>query len=91
MTRNDTQHDFTVPETLTPEALAELGSGHLAYVKPIMSEDAALLYPGAEDLRPGLKLFTLHAADGTPIMLSDSHEAVMANAWEHELIPVAVH
>ena len=73
------------------EDLAALGSGHLAYVKPIMSEEAARLYPQARAIRPGVQLFTLHAADGTPIMIADSEEGAVANAWEHELVPLALH
>jgi len=75
----------------TPETLAALGSGQIAYVKPIMSEDAARLYPQVGDIKPGIKLFTLTAADGTPIMIADSAEVAVANAWENELVPVAVH
>lgn len=73
------------------EALAHLGEGRIAYVKAIRSEDVADLFPQAPDLAPGLKLFALHAADGTPIMLTDSREAAVANAWSHELQAVSVH
>ena len=31
------------------------------------------------------------AADGTPIMVTDSREAAVANAWSHELQTVSVH
>ena len=31
------------------------------------------------------------AADGTPIMLTDSREAAVANAWSQELETVSVH
>ena len=31
------------------------------------------------------------AADGTPIMLTDSREAAIANAWSQELETVSVH
>ncbi len=40
----------------------------------------ARLYPEAPELQPGLQLFALHAADGTPIMVTDSREAAVANA-----------
>ena len=78
-------------ETVTPEALAHLGEGHIAYVKQIRSEDVPGLFPQAPQLAPGLKLFALHAADGTPIMLADSREAAIANAWSNELETVSVH
>ena len=73
------------------EALATLGEGHLAYVKQIRSEDVPGLFPQAPQIAPGLKLFALHAADGTPIMLTDTREAAVANAWSQELEPVSVH
>ena len=79
-----------VNNTIT-EALAHLGEGHIAYVKQIRSEDVPGLFPQAPTIAPGLKLFALHAADGTPIMLTDSREAAVANAWSNELQAVSVH
>ena len=76
---------------VSPEALATLGEGHIAYVKQIRSEDVPGLFPQAPTLAPGLKLFALHAADGTPIMLTDSREAAVANAWSNELETLSVH
>ena len=76
---------------LTPEALAHLGDGEIAYVKTIRSEDVHTLFPQVPDIQPGLKLFALHAADGTPIMLTDTREAALANAWSQELEAVSVH
>jgi hypothetical protein len=76
---------------MTPEALAHLGEGHIAYVKQIRSEDVPGLFPSAPQMSPGLKLFALHAANGMPIMLTDSLEAALANAWSNELQPVSVH
>ncbi len=81
----------TIPEDITPEALATIGEGQIAYVKPIRSEDVPHLFPQAPKLSPGLKLFALHAANGAPIMLTDSFEAAIANAWSHELQAVSVH
>jgi len=76
---------------ISPEALAHLGDGQIAYVKTIRSEDVPVLFPQAPEIAPGLQLFALHAADGTPIMLTDSREAAVANAWSHELETVSVH
>ena len=76
------------------EALAQLGDGEIAYVKTIRSEDARNLFPQLseiEEIEPGLKLFALHAADGTPIMLTDSREAAIANAVSQQLEMVSVH
>jgi hypothetical protein len=76
---------------ITQEALAHLGDGRLAYVKTIRSEDVKDLFPQAPKIAPGMKLFSLHAADGTPIMLTDTREAALANAWSQELEAVSVH
>ena len=73
------------------EALARLGDGRIAYLRPIRSEEAAALFPQAPELAPGLNLFALLAADGTPIMLTDSRDAAIANAWDNELEMVSVH
>ena len=80
-----------VIDAISPEALAQMGDGEIAYVKTIRSEDVPALFPQAPEIAPGLKLFALHAADGTPIMLTDSREAAVANAWSQELEMVSVH
>jgi hypothetical protein len=90
------RNDLNPTETkldLSPEALAHLGDGRIAYVKTIRSEDVAALFPEAQmpQIPPGQTLFALHAADGTPIMLTDSREAAVANAWSQELETVSVH
>jgi hypothetical protein len=81
----------TRSSTISLEALAHLGDGEIAYVKPVRSEDVAAMFPQAPKIAPGTQLFALHAADGTPIMLTDSREAAVANAWSHELETVSVH
>jgi hypothetical protein len=89
---NDMNQSETKAE-MSPEALAHLGDGRIAYVKTVRSEDVRALFPQAEvpQLPPGQMLFALHAADGTPIMLTDSREAAVANAWSQELETVSVH
>ena len=76
---------------MSPEALAQLGDGEIAYVKTIRSEDVHTLFPQVPEIEPGLQLFALHAADGTPIMLTDSREAAIANAASQQLEMVSVH
>ena len=92
----NTQHQDpkgTDPKTdvFTPEALAALGGGRIAYVRALRSEDVSTIFPQAPTIEPGLKLFSLHAADGTPILLTDTREAALANAREHELVTLSVH
>ena len=89
MTNNMTNE--TNRTNISPEALALLGGGKIAYVKAIRSEDVQAMFPQAPEIAPGVQLFALHAADGTPIMLTDSREAAIANAWSQELETVSVH
>ena len=86
-----TNEQTTNEAVMTSQAFAVLGGGRIAYVKPIKSEDVHTLYPEAPELQPGMRLFALHAADGTPILVTDSREAAVANAMTHELETVSVH
>ena len=55
------------------------------------SEDVAFLSAEAPVLEPGHVVFVLHAADGTPIMLTDSREAAIADAANYKLETVSLH
>ncbi len=90
MTNKRTETAETHP-AITQEALARLGDGQIAYVKPIRSEDVASMFPQAPEIAPGIMLFALHAADGTPIMLTDTRESAIASAWSNELEAVSLH
>ena len=69
---------------ISVENLVHLGDGEIAYVKAIRSEDVPALFPKLPEIQPGLKLFALHAADGTPILLTDSREVAIANAMNQQ-------
>ena len=40
---------------ISPEALAQLGDGEIAYVKTIRSEDVHALFPQVPEIEPGLQ------------------------------------
>jgi hypothetical protein len=84
-------HVQNAPEVLTADQLAHLGEGAIAYVRPIKSEDAQVLFPQIRGLKPGQQLFALLAANGAPILLADSRDAALANAWENRLATVSLH
>lgn len=77
--------------TMSREAFAVLGGSRLAYVKAVRSEDVAFLCPDAPMLAPGQSVFVLHAADGTPILVTDTKEAALANAASEQLDTVSLH
>jgi hypothetical protein len=49
------------------------------------------MYPQLKGLPEGITIFAVHAADGTPLALTDTHFAAVENAKEHDLIPMSVH
>ena len=86
----NTNNPVTSP-LLTDDQLASLGGGRVAYLKPIRSEEVSRLFPAAPPIQPGLQLFALLAADGTPIVVTDSRAAAVANAMSQELEMVSLH
>jgi hypothetical protein len=86
----NTNNPATSP-LLTDDQLASLGGGRVAYLKPIRSEEVSRLFPAAPPIQPGLQLFALLAADGTPIVVTDSRDAAVANAMSQELEMVSLH
>jgi hypothetical protein len=42
-------------------------------------------------MAPGLQLFALLSASGTPILVADTRDAALANAWAHDLATVSLH
>ncbi len=71
--------------------LARLGGGQVAYIKTLSSDEALKMFPAIEDLPRGINLFALHAADGTPIALTDTRQAALSHAMDGELEIASVH
>jgi hypothetical protein len=71
--------------------LAQLGGGHVAYIKMLSSDEAQRMFPAALELPAGINLYALHAADGTPIALTDTKQAALSHAMEGELVIAALH
>ena len=71
--------------------LARLGGTELAYIREIAVDAAAALLGDTVEIANAQQLFCLYLADGTPIAISGSREAAMANAFEHDLMPMSVH
>jgi hypothetical protein len=76
---------------MSPETLAALGGDRVAYIKAMRSEEVAFLCADAPLLPAGYRVFVLHAADGRPILLADSREAVLADAASQEIETVSLH
>jgi hypothetical protein len=87
---NKMENDETRP-LISLKELALLGDGEVAYIKQVDSNAAERLFPALESAPEGIDLYALLGADGTPIALTDSRNAAIANALENDLVPVSVH
>jgi hypothetical protein len=76
---------------MTRSEFAHLGDGEVAYIRQLDSDAAERLFPALSDAPKGIDLFAVLGADGTPIALTDSRTAAIANAIENDLVPVSVH
>jgi hypothetical protein len=75
-----------IEQKISPEQLAQMGNGVLAYVRQIEGRNAAAMLGGQLNVAPDAKLFCLYNANGQPISISQTHEAALGSAFEHELI-----
>jgi hypothetical protein len=76
---------------MTRSEFAQLGDGEVAYIKQLDPDVAERLFPALQAAPKGIDLFAVLGADGTPIALTDSRTAAIANAIENDLVPVSVH
>ena len=67
----------TVLREISRQDFLTLGTGHIAYIKPVQVMNR--------------QAFALHAADGTALTLTDSNESAWALALQNDLDPVTLH
>jgi hypothetical protein len=77
--------------TISPVELAQLGDGEVAYIKELTAKEAGKMFPAIAGIPKGIPLFALHAADGTPLALTDSRHAALNQASEEDLSIASVH
>ncbi|MBN9589305.1 MAG: hypothetical protein BGN85_10050 [Alphaproteobacteria bacterium 64-11] len=65
----------------------------IAYIKPTGTAEAHRLglIPANIDLPDGMKLYVLHAEDGSVLGFTDGYESAYGAAVQNELTPVSVH
>jgi hypothetical protein len=76
---------------MTRNEFAHLGAGKVGYIRKMRSEDVASVFPEAPDLNPGIDLWALFGADGTPILLTDNRSSTFFKAAEDDLQTVPLH
>jgi hypothetical protein len=91
-TREET-FDDDLDETDGTETKLFVGA-RLAYIKPIDLEEAramGVLIPSEISLPPGVKLYALHAADGTTLGVTDNWDSAYTAAVQNNFVPLSVH
>ena len=63
--------------SISTDELGRLGVAQLAYVKPVTVN--------------GARVFAIHAADGTPMAVTEDRELALAAIVQHEMLPSLVH
>jgi len=91
MTMSHDEFTLDTPLAMSEVEFAALGDGEIAYIKTLSPTEAEDMYPELKGLPEGITIFAVHAADGTPLALTDTHFAAIENAKEHNLDPVSVH
>jgi hypothetical protein len=87
----DKNEKRSVESVMSLGELARLGGGELAYIKELTSDEAGKLFPKIKGIPKGINLYALHAADGTPIALTDTLQAAIGHAIEDDLTVSSVH
>jgi hypothetical protein len=85
------EEDQLTRAPMSRRELAQLGDGEVAYIKQLDPEVAEKLFPALQSTPKGIDLFAVLGADGTPLALTDSRNAAIANAIENDLVPMSVH
>jgi hypothetical protein len=81
------------PEFISKDALAALGGTEVVYIREISGADfvAQNVLPTNIRIDPEAVLYSVHAADGSRLAVTDSRSAALAAARDHELQPVSLH
>ena len=62
---------------LSPEELGRLGVSQIAYIKTVQVDGTAMT--------------AIHAADGRPMAIAETHDGAIAAILRHEMMPILVH
>lgn len=80
-----------MPPIMSEIEFAHLLGGEVAYIKTLSSDQASKMFPMIEGLPKDINLFSLHAADGTPLALTDTIQAAIGHAVDDELSITPLH
>ena len=76
---------------ISTDELAQIGNGHIAYLRQLAGSEIAEAFPNLVQIDPNVKVWALFGADGTPIAIADDAGGALSTAFQNNLLPVAVH
>ncbi|RFC62818.1 DUF1150 domain-containing protein [Fulvimarina endophytica] len=76
---------------MTETDLANLGEGHIAYMRRMSSDEIIQRFPVGDQIQPGLDIWALFGADGTPLAVSDDPGSILQSASQNSLETVSLH
>lgn len=79
------------PVIPSQDELMQLGEGECAYIRSFFVDELRDLFPQTAAFPARMPLYALVGADGTPLVLADTREAVVAGAFENNLRLATVH
>lgn len=77
--------------SVTKADLAGMGQGKVSYIRTLTTDQAREMFPMVDGLPENVALFSLHAADGTPLALTDTLGAARGHAMSDDLNIVSIH
>jgi len=98
-TKDDVEDLFDETDDTDDDLIDEINAPvfegtRLAYIKTIDLEEARALgvvIPSEIRLPQGVKLFALHAADGTTLGITDTWASAYSAAVQNNFVPLSVH
>lgn len=98
-TKNDVDDMFDETDETDDELIEEINAPvfegtRLAYIKTIDLDEARALgvvIPSEIRLPRGVKLYALHAADGTTLGITDTWASAYSAAVQNNFVPLSVH
>ena len=89
---NEDLFENSLPDGLNAlHDLALLGLDEVVYVRSLSAEAASGFFPDIPHLPDAPPLFAAFAADGTPMFISASRSAILAEAMERDLMVASLH
>lgn len=92
MDKHLNEHERSPVGIMSPKAFADVGLDRLVYIRELKTDDPEFLdeASGPSERTP-VRLYAIHAADGTRVAVLDSREQAFMGAREYDMEPLSVH